>query len=600
MKRLWTLLLFLTAGPLRAGDLSFEATVDRDTLTMNDSLTLQLSISGAGLSVSRPELPSLPGFRAVFAGQSQNVSFVNGTVSNQVVYTYALEPQAPGEYTLPSLTMEAGGQKASSSPIKIKVLSAGAAPAPRTGGGPAPSDGGRDLFVTTTLDKKNPVVGETVVLSFRFYSRAPLLSQPRYQAPDVTGFLTEDLPPQRQYTEIIGGRRYQVVELRTALYATAPGRLTVGPAALECSVQDFSRESFPGGFPSFFDEAFGAAKRVVLRSDPISVSVAPLPSVGRPPGFKGDVGRFALTARLDKTEAQVHEPVTLTVTVEGEGNIKALSTPGLPPLPEFKTYETLSGLNIAKKDGRVLGSKVFTTVLKPEVTGTLTVPPVVFSYFDPRARIFRTVRSAALSLKVVPGTSSLEPVADSSGAVAVPLSEGVKVIGRDIRYIKLNGKLRRRRPPFTGSPAWVLLNLAPAALFLGLWGTVSFRQHSLANLSGRSFRAALRRAEREVALAQKETASPAAFMDRLQRIYAGFLSAKIGAPAQGLTTDRIEAAMGEAGVPAETRSRARALSDVLDRARFTPGLLTPKDAGDRAAELRQLLRSLETQWKGRP
>ncbi|HMU74867.1 MAG TPA: BatD family protein, partial [Elusimicrobiota bacterium] len=140
MKRLWTVLLFLTAGPLRAGDLSFEATVDRDTLTMNDSLTLQLSISGAGLSVSRPELPSLPGFRAVFAGQSQNVSFVNGTVSNQVVYTYALEPQAPGEYTLPSLTMEAGGQKASSSPIKIKVLSAGAAPAPRTGGGPAPSD----------------------------------------------------------------------------------------------------------------------------------------------------------------------------------------------------------------------------------------------------------------------------------------------------------------------------------------------------------------------------------------------------------------------------------------------------------------------------
>lgn len=600
MKRLLTLVLFLTAGSLRAGDLSFEATVDRDALTMNDSLTLQLSISGAGLSVSRPELPPLPGFRAVSAGQSQNLSFVNGTVSNQVVYTYALEPQAPGEYTLPSLTIEAGGQKASSQPIKIKVLSAGAAPAPRAGGGPAPVDGGLDLFVTTTIDKKNPVVGETVVLSFRFYSRAPLLSQPRYQAPDVTGFLTEDLPPQRQYTEIIGGRRYQVVELRTALYPTAPGRWTVGPAALECSVQDFSRESFPGGFPSFFDEAFGAAKRVVLRSDPISVSVAPLPTAGRPAGFKGDVGRFALSARLDKTEAQVHEPVTLTVAVEGEGNIKALSTPGLPPLPEFKTYETLSGLNIAKKDGRVLGSKVFTTVLKPEVTGTLTVPPIVFSYFDPEARIFRTVRSAALRLKVVPGALSLEPVADSSGAVTVPLSEGVKVIGRDIRYIKSNGKVRRRRPPWTGSRTWVLMNLMPAALFLGLWGTVSFRQHSLANLSGRSFRAALRRAEREVASAQKETTTPAAFMDRLQRIYAGFLSAKIGAPAQGLTADRIEAAMGEAGVPAEIRARARALSDLLDQARFTPGLLTPKDAGDRAAELRQLLRSLETQWKGRP
>jgi hypothetical protein len=417
--------------------------------------------------------------------------------------------------------------------------------------------------VTTSLDKNSAVVGEQRTLTFKFFSRAPLLSQPSYHPPDTTGFLSEDLPPQKSYVSTVDGLRYQVVELNTALFPTSSGKFTIGPASLDCNVQDFQD---PFG-DQFFQQFFNRGKTVTLRSDPITVTVRPVPSEGRPASFRGDVGRYQISASFDKKSARVHEPVTLTVTVSGEGNIKSLSAPPLPDVNEFKTYETLSSLNIDKKDGRLRGSKVFTTVLKPEVSGTLTFPAIPLSYFDPGVNAFKTVTTKPLALSVSPADTN-----DSAGSGAVSYTsapEGLKEIGRDIRFIKTRGALRTQNPPVQERPWFPYAQAVPAVLFGLVWAGRAFGSAGLKRLSPSAARKALGAIKRE-----KARGTPS--IEALHRIFLDYAAAVVGANPQSLTSERIVSFLSARGRSAELLKESNELWEEFDRSRYSSSLLTTK------------------------
>ncbi len=583
---------------LRAADIAFDAVVDKTTVSMNDTVTLQISVSGSNISMPRPSLPPVPGFQIYSSGQSQNMSFVNGKASNQVVYSYALAPQAPGDYTIPALTLQAGDQTLSTKPIPIKVVSGSAPPPAASGGNPAaptevPRDR-RDIFVVTSVDKKTAVVGEPVVLSFRFYSspRAQLTAQPAYQPPSVNGFMTEDLPPQRNFRTTIDGTAYSVIELKTALFPTQPGKLTIGAAGLQCRVQDFSRGADP--MQSFFDDFFSGGKVVTLRSDPISIRVDPLPEAGRPADFRGDVGEYKISAKLDRTSAQVHEPLTLTVTVSGEGNIKSLSTPAMPRLEGIKTYETVSSLNISKADYRVQGSKVFNTVIKPDVSGELVIPAISFSYYDPRAKSYRTAQSAPLKLKVSPSSApdALEPSAPRGSL------EGVKVVGQDIRFIKTHGRLRPQKPPLADTRFFLAMNLIPSLAFLALWAVRFRRARMSADSAGFSFRRAYGKADKARRQADRylKSGDLPGYYAALNMVLMEYIGNKLMVPAQGLTWDYVEENLRRRSISDESLRAVKSLWDDFDRARFTPGLLNAAEAEKHGRELGILLKQLEGMW----
>lgn len=554
MKR--ALFLFVLMASMAWGiTFTFTAKVDRTTISMNDTLTFQLSLEGGRVNLSQPQLPDIPGFRATFAGQNQKFSFVNGQVSGSIVFTYALAPQSPGDHVIPPLSIDVAGQTLTTEPIAIKVVSGAAPPgsAPLSGNvrHESAANEGRDLFVTTTVDKRVATVGEQITLLFRFYSRLQLMTQPRYQAPETTGFLIEDLPPQRQYVATVGGNQYQVVELASALFPTSSGKFTVGPASLECNVQDF-QDPFGGGF---FQNFFQQGKGVVLRSDPIVLTVLPVPTEGRPSSYRGDVGRFEINASFDKKSAKVHEPVTLTVTVSGEGNVKSLAQPKFPAAHEFKTYETLSSLNIEKKNGRMQGSKVFTTVMKPEVSGDLTFPSLTLSFFDPQVKAFKTVRSSPLSLRVSPA----DPDPQAGGGISFTSNaEGVREMGRDIRFIKTQGPVAPQQPPLWDRSWFPALQTLPGIFFVGLWGARLVVRHGKTRLTP----SAARRAFRSI--------NKASSLKSLHRTFLVYLGAKVRTSPQSLTSEFLRRELTTRGYRDELIRSVEELWTAFDQARYTP------------------------------
>ncbi|MBI4397335.1 MAG: BatD family protein, partial [Elusimicrobia bacterium] len=316
----------------------------------------------------------------------------------------------------------------------------------------------------------------------------------------------------------------------------------------------------------------------------------------RPAGFKGDVGQYKITAALDKTEAHVYEPVTLTVTVSGDGNIKTLSTPPIPSLDGFKTYETLSSLNVSKNSGRVRGSKIFTTILKPDVSGRWEIPPIPFRFFDPTSKTYKEIRTSPLSLFVRPSRSGEETLPPASPSTA---SEGVQLIGQDIRFIKNHGRLKQRKTPGAGPGAWLFFNLVPGLGFIGLWGLKSYRARLLLNPAGFAFRRAYKRAHSglQAARALLRQKDVPGYYAQLQKVMLHYLGDKMSLPPHGLVWERVEEDLRNRKTAEDLQQEIRRLWSDFDQARFAPSLLTQTEAERHGMRLAALLRALEPGWR---
>jgi hypothetical protein len=103
------LALLLWCLPSILGAASFTATLDRETVTVGESLTLSLKFEG-GEPKQMPSPPPIANLQVTSEGSSRNISIVNGQFSSSVSQNFTLTPTQPGDYTIPALRAEVGGQ----------------------------------------------------------------------------------------------------------------------------------------------------------------------------------------------------------------------------------------------------------------------------------------------------------------------------------------------------------------------------------------------------------------------------------------------------------------------------------------------------------
>ena len=198
-------LLGCGVGPALADEGSLAATLDREVAAVGEQVAYTVTWRGGNASPG-VKLPALPNFVVYQAGTSRNISFINGSFSASVTYTYLLLPKGPGKFGIGPAEVEVNGKVYRSNSLELEVRTT---PAPRSGPSapvPAPpsrvrrASAGRDVFVRATVDRPRPYANQQVTWTFKFYNATARLARtPEYTGPPVTGFWSEELPPQRNY-----------------------------------------------------------------------------------------------------------------------------------------------------------------------------------------------------------------------------------------------------------------------------------------------------------------------------------------------------------------------------------------------------------------
>jgi len=583
------LLLLLPFSTLFGGQISFNASCDKSQVPINESFTLEVTVSGDIASVPKPTLPPLNDFEIYSTGQTQNISIINGRVSSSITFTYTLYPKRLGTFTIGPCELHYKGKTYKTQPIKIEVIKASTPVSPPAtpklpkksrAQQPSAQKETKDLFITTSVNKRKVYVGEQIILTFKFYQGVSLLSNPQYTPPTTEGFWTEDLGKRTTYASL-NGRHYNVTEIRYALFPIAAGKYTIGAATLVCQIDDF--------FSRPFSFSLGG-ERKVLRSNPIPITVLPLPE-NQPKSFTGAVGKFSFSASVDKTSTKQNEPITLSLTVAGTGNIKSVKKPPIPVMQNFKIYESGSKLELANTDAGVQGKKIFNIILVPQAAGKYTIPACEFSYFEPTSKKYITLRTAPISIQVAPATP---------GEIATaPIQKNIELVGSDIKYIKTGINLKSAAPYIYTNKLFLILQVLPIFVFLICLRYATRRERLTKDIGyARAIRAqkiAYKRLKECTKFKQAGVVKE--FYGSLSKALTEYISDKLNIKAPSLTMETISDYLVNKGLSEDMIKKIGDILQLCDFARFASGKLGHKDMEKSYKETIQIIGELEKKLK---
>ena len=587
-----------------AEDISLTATIDRNSLTLNDRLQLTLTIHGTQ-DTSPPSFPSIDGFTLLFGPKiSAQTNIINGVVSVSKGYTYVLQPAAKGRFTIGPSAVEYKGKVYSSSPVTVEVVGAASSSGSQT------PDLGKLVFVELRTDKNEAYIYEQVVLSFRFYFQKGLpVADIDYVAPSTKNFMEEKLGDQRQYEEIRDGIAYNVLELRTALFPMVSGDLVVSPAKLKCNlILQQRREQRDSPFDSFFSDAFfddffgrGQKRYPVERTTgSITVKVKTLPEQGKPKEFNGAVGAYNMDVSIKTLHVKIGDPITLSLSVYGEGNIQTINEPllVLNNAKDFKLYPAESNTQITNREELIRGRKVFSKVIEPQKTDLESIPAVVFSFFDPRAGQYRTITKEPIPIVVETGEQEIPIQLTLSGSNIASAKQQAQILTQDILPIMTNLSSLQNQGEYIYKNSFIIGCLSiPAIAVIVSFFITRHKEKLQTDIGYARDKRAHAIAKKRLAMAKSALSqnAPKEFYASLSKSMADYLADKFNISAANATSDKVGILLKHRGVDDNIIEEvSRCLTD-FDYRRFSKDGGTKEEMDHSLKLAEQLIAKLERQ-----
>lgn len=418
LRHLLALCLLLCLGvPLVAQAATVRATLDRSTVQLGETVTLNLHVSGGGGFSSLPNLAPLQAdFDVLGTSQSSSLSIVNGQRSAELVIGVVLRPRHAGTLVIPALSV-AGAQ---TTPLSLTVQPAAAATAGAQGGP------GKSVFMQAEVQPKTAWVGQQLSYVVRLYYSGNL-TRGSLDTPQIDGVQLAQVGKDLRYDAVRGGQDYHVIERDYALTPQHAGSLQI-PAL------GFQGESID---PSDPDSFFNFGTRVSASAPPLTVQVQ------APPADWGSATWLparALSLTLDGWPAanatvRVGQPINLSMKLVATGlPAQTLPALSLPAIPGATVYPDQPKSSTGSAGPWLVGSVTRAFAVVPEQAGQLTMPATTLRWFNVATGQIETAEIPAHSLTVLPaagvaaGTATpmpspaAAPVAVSQPAAAAPVA----------------------------------------------------------------------------------------------------------------------------------------------------------------------------------
>lgn len=583
-KIITTLFLFIVATMAAfADDVKFTASAPK-SVAVNQQFRLTYVVNSG--DVSEPSIPDIEGFEILVGPSSSrqtSMRNINGKVthSSSVTFTYILMATREGEFTLPAATISVNGKKITSNSLKIKVFPGDDSSSSSTGQQSnqrsssvqhrASTDISKDdLFVLATLNKTNVYEQEAVLLTYKVYSRVNLVSLDT-PMPDLKDFNTQEVSlPQNRTSEVenYNGQLYETAVWRQfVLFPQKSGQIEIPSLTFEAVVAVQTRRSMDPFEMMFSGGAYDVEVKRKLHTGKLLLNVKKLPAVNSE-NFSGAVGKFDISASLNKDVFKTNEEFTLKVTVKGTGNMKLMGNPKIDFPPGLYVFDPVINNEFSLSGRGFTGEKVYEYVITPKVSGEQVVPSAEFTYFDTSTGAYKTVSTQPFTINVAKGKDA----ASTASGTYVAKEKG-ELLANDIRHIKLGKESDGDKGEVFASPFYFLFYVS--ALLLFLLSIIVYRKRVADNANVTLMRT---KKASKVAVARLKSAKKLmdandsnGFYDEILKAHWGYMGDKLGIPVSRLTKETVSSELLERKVDADIVSE---LNDVLNEcefARYAPG-----------------------------
>jgi hypothetical protein len=495
------------------GALQVSARLSTGVAKLGSSVRLLIEVVGArtatldalpeidGLRAGKPSGPSLSESYEIF-GRRQ-------TVSRKLTWEIQLQPLRAGEFSVPSVRVQADGQTLQTRELALKVV----------------EDLKGDELGFFEMDVPDQVVeGQPFTLEMRFGWDAALdrelnyanLTLPWMSAlPGIIELEGTNTASNASFVELalnsrdriraeqlpqqtVNGRPFRMLRVRKRYLATRPGKLEFPISHFE-----FGQVSEGGIFATR-----PAERRTYFKSFPgFEIEVQKLPEQGQPLDYTGAVGTIQATASADRRDVDVGDSIKLTVEWTGAGNLEYFDPPDPARMEEFKDFRVYGTTDRKSYERRVVVYDI-----APIASTVRAIPPLPLRVYDPVRKQYVTVATNPIAISVRPLKAG-STLANEQGPTAFEF---------DIRDIQTRShRLRELARPRSYSV------LAALAVVLAGWITLRTIVRRRGDPDAPRQRAR-RRARRELARALARAAREGAGASAQARAFQHFLAQRTG------------------------------------------------------------------------
>jgi len=390
-----TLAALLGAGPLRA-ELRLGSQLSPESIPEGESATYLVRIVGEG-KFEPPVVKTDPSVKVENAGASQSLQIrgFNGARQADVTYSFILTPSKKGTFAVEAeipIVGDALVTETSTLTVRERTV----------------AEQAREPFVRLSLDRKTFYVGESIPFEVTVFLRQDIgLLDIGFPTLDSGNFVVNSYGKPRRANAVQQG--FQAFTFDNTLSALKAGDFPFGPAKLQLVIR----------------EPFGMRVRqrtADVESDVLNLTVKALPDAGKPAGFAGAVGNFALAIDASPLKLHLGEPIAVELRVSGSGNFDALTLPGFSGDAGWKPYPA-KRVEIPNRATGSIESLSFTQIVVP-TTAHAELPPFRLSFFDPLKEEYVTLETDPIPLEITPdpldSTASIVPTAPETARPATP------------------------------------------------------------------------------------------------------------------------------------------------------------------------------------
>jgi len=527
------------------------------TIRLHDSAVVRISVEGAGANPRMPELPAVPGLEMRLLPKSSRSEMIHDgrrmVTRISVQFGIELKPQHAGSFTVPSFLIWTGTKNQRTPKLKLEVR--------------------EDLvskelsWLKVDIEPKRVYVHEPVRVTINFaVEQGVRLAQEFHERRRylviavVADWLakfpageTIDLPqPRGDLRAVVCNDELSLANYQASFEYKGQRwhRFTMERAFLPSKIGVFELPAPELRFHALRNSRYGGkVEKYGIRGEPLKIEVLPIPEVGRPSPYFGAVGRFTITAAVDRDRVRFGESFKLTLTVRGQGNFEFLR---LPELQDLEGFHKRGEAEAQRDADRV----VVTYDLTPLSTEVTEIPPIKWNYFDTTPDIEQFVEVATPRLPIV-----VDPIGNAE--TIAPLPEAAKAAvtpGVDDIF---------DLPSFDGPAvtiarpaAWQLWAavLLPWGLVFAVFAGLSRRRRVLQDVTGKRVRGA--RKQFDAAIERGD--------DVLDAV-AGYLGDRLDVPAAAVISPQLQERLAESGLDAEVAAEVAAAVEQGTSARYGGG-----------------------------